>query len=486
MPPDQKPSAAAPKSLDDALHAYQEIETFLSLDEETVRLPLTVLVAALPPGAIHGPVPPEIAGAQVSITVDDLFFKLSKGRVTVTVRDITEALPPLLVAGGITANPAMEVKLPLAAVVAAVDPKLMREKMAARTHKANLSDLPDPFSSLKGALDNFARQGVTAQSAPVPPPAIPPRAPPTQPPAGTATPPVAVPPRPVAPVQPPVSVEPAASANLPPSHPPTAPAEPVPPPEPEVVTAPVAEHVTAATPSQAPKPRPPAREKVRLPAEQELDYLEPETLGGVNVNTATEEQLLTLRGLTPLLAKAIVAHRERNGQFESIFDLIAVPRLGRTTFRKMTGMPFNENHLHRRRKLSTLLGIPASKVGYLPEVAAAVICVPGLAGCVISDRDGLLLAESGASGFATAMSAVVPKMFRQMHDCMSVVEVGSVNSVSLCIRDRMFTIVSSDNLSLTVVHQTNRLTKTQIAMVRKIADELTWMLSHRAYVGKTI
>jgi competence ComEA-like helix-hairpin-helix protein len=225
---------------------------------------------------------------------------------------------------------------------------------------------------------------------------------------------------------------------------------------------------------------------VRLPAEQEHDYLEPESLGGVNINTAGVEQLLTLSGVTDLLARTIVSHREENGPFRSIFDLINVPRLGRTTFRRITGMPFSENHLHRRRKLSMLLGLPASKVGDLPEVAAALTRVPGLAGCVISDRDGLLLAESGAGDFATAMSAVAPKMFRLMYECMTVVNVGAVDSVSFCISERMFTIVSSDRLSLTVVHETNRLTKTQIVMIQKVAAELTWLLSHRAYVGKTV
>lgn len=236
----------------------------------------------------------------------------------------------------------------------------------------------------------------------------------------------------------------------------------------------------------APKPRMPAPKKVRLPDEDELDYLEPEALGGVNVNTANAEQLATLAGMTPFLAQAILDHREKNGPFRSIFDLINIPRLGRATFRRFTGMPYSKNHVHRRRKLALLLGIPASKVGDLPEVAAAVIRVPGLVGCVISDRDGLLLAQSGAGEFATPMSAVVPKMFRQIYECMAVVNVGAVESVSFCINKRMFTVISNDHINLTVVHETNRLTKARVVMVQKVTTELTWVLSHRAYVGKTV
>jgi competence ComEA-like helix-hairpin-helix protein len=253
----------------------------------------------------------------------------------------------------------------------------------------------------------------------------------------------------------------------------------------EAAKVPAAEPAPAAQAAPS-KPRPPARERVQLPAEQEMDYLEPESLGGVNLNTANVEQILTLSGVTPLLAQTIVDYRGKNGPFKSVFDLINVPRLGRGTFRKLTGMPFSENHLHRRRKLAMLLGIPASKVGDLPEVAAAIVRVPGLAGCVISDGDGMLLTEAGASGFAAAMSAVVPKMFRQMYECMAVVSVGNVKSVSLCIDDRMFTIIASERLSLTVVHETSKLTKAQIVMIQKIAEELGWLLSHRAYVGKTI
>jgi hypothetical protein len=207
-PPDPKQQANAPKSFDETLRALQEIGSFLEVDEETVQLPIKVLAAALPPGIVRTPVPPELADKPVLMTIRDLMFKLSKGKITVTVGDIMEVMPPQIVSGDASSIQAQEVRLPLPVVVAAVDPNVMREKMAAKTHRANLSNLPDPFSSLRGALDNFAKQGGTAQApvpppaapaTPVPPPAAPPKPAVAQMPSQPPIPPPAVPPRPVAP-----------------------------------------------------------------------------------------------------------------------------------------------------------------------------------------------------------------------------------------------------------------------------------------------
>lgn len=524
MAPDDKQSGNDSASIADILRAYQEIESFLGVDEETIKMPVKVLVAALPAGALRNPVPPEIADSTVPVTVKDLFFKLTKGKVTVTVKDIVEALPPQVTAGGTTINPTTEVKLPLSAVVAAVDPKALREKMAAKSHKADLNAIPDPFSSLKGALDSVSKKEEPKPAMPTPPPAAAPK--PIPVPAATAAPPPSIAPRPLTPpptqaappptqaveaTPPPAPVIPQPTAaptqaTTPPPPPPPTQVTPPPPPAAPVVPAPaevprtVVPEPQAAAPAaeikvpqppppaatQPPKPRVPPKPKPQLPPEDERDYLEPESLGGVNINTANAEQLTSLSGVTPLIARAIVQYREQKGLFRSIFDLINVERLGRSTFRRMTGIPYNKNHVHRRRKLALLLGMPSSKVGALPEVAAAISRVNGLAGCVISDRDGMLLAQSGSTEFAAAMSAVIPKMYRETNDSMSVVNVGSVESVSLCINRRMFTVVSSEHVNLTVMHEPRKVTWSKVLLVQRIAAELTWVLSHRAYVGKTV
>lgn len=51
----------------------------------------------------------------------------------------------------------------------------------------------------------------------------------------------------------------------------------------------------------------------------------------INVNTATREELESLKGIGPVKAQAIVEHRVRNGPFKSIEDLKKVPGIGAKT-----------------------------------------------------------------------------------------------------------------------------------------------------------
>jgi competence protein ComEA len=55
----------------------------------------------------------------------------------------------------------------------------------------------------------------------------------------------------------------------------------------------------------------------------------------VNINTATVEQLETLAGVGPALAKAIVEHRTKNGKFTKIEEIIKVKGMGEKKFLKI-------------------------------------------------------------------------------------------------------------------------------------------------------
>lgn len=48
----------------------------------------------------------------------------------------------------------------------------------------------------------------------------------------------------------------------------------------------------------------------------------------VNVNKATLEELITVRGIGPVMAKRIVEYRDKNGMFKSIDDLTQVQGIG--------------------------------------------------------------------------------------------------------------------------------------------------------------
>jgi len=74
---------------------------------------------------------------------------------------------------------------------------------------------------------------------------------------------------------------------------------------------------------------------------------------GVDVNTASAALLSRVSGIGPKLAKAIVAHREKHGAFESRDDLLAVSGLGAKKFEQAAGFlrirgrnPLDDSAIH--------------------------------------------------------------------------------------------------------------------------------------------
>lgn len=57
----------------------------------------------------------------------------------------------------------------------------------------------------------------------------------------------------------------------------------------------------------------------------------------INLNTATQAELDTLKGVGPVKAKAIVDYRTKNGPFKSVDDLEKVPGFGKKTVDSLRG-----------------------------------------------------------------------------------------------------------------------------------------------------
>ena len=55
----------------------------------------------------------------------------------------------------------------------------------------------------------------------------------------------------------------------------------------------------------------------------------------VNINTATKEELMTLKGVGKSMAESIIKYREDNGEFKEIDELKFVSGMGESKFSKI-------------------------------------------------------------------------------------------------------------------------------------------------------
>jgi competence ComEA-like helix-hairpin-helix protein len=393
-----------------------------------IALPLADILRLLPSAVVADGASAAAGDRSVTVRVEDLFAQLAKGRVRIRAAELARVVPREMVVPSAMADDETMVTLPLDAVVKAVGIERFRELMPTGASTDGVERLGDPFSE-------------STPSAEIEPDEAP-------------------------------SLEPAPAER--PAETPHAPA-------PEIRPSPVRETEPPFRPKVRPSIQPAPVPQTGGAGNEEWTW--EEVPGNVNINTASAPELLSLQGMTPRLAALIVRHRETHGSFSNIFSLQEIPGLGRKTFRRLTGMPLSARAYHRRRKLAQLLGVPVPAVGNLQAVADALSQQPGFAGCMISDADGLLVAQSGAAEVAEAMSAVVPRMARQVREAMSLLNAGQVDSVSVSIRGTLYTVVTSETMAMTAIHQEARITKKQLSLVRRVAREVGWLLSHRAYAG---
>ncbi len=98
-------------------------------------------------------------------------------------------------------------------------------------------------------------------------------------------------------------------------------------------------HTASAAPPAATMPAPAAAHPPSRPDDGEQHVAKKsarkELTGKLNLNTATEDQLMMLPTVGPAKAERIVAWRKKNGSFKRVADLRHVKGFGYRTFKKL-------------------------------------------------------------------------------------------------------------------------------------------------------
>jgi comEA protein len=72
-----------------------------------------------------------------------------------------------------------------------------------------------------------------------------------------------------------------------------------------------------------------------VPAAAMAQKAKPTSTEKVNINTASVDQLETLPGVGPAMAKKIVEHRSKNGKFSKVEEILNIKGIGEKKFQKM-------------------------------------------------------------------------------------------------------------------------------------------------------
>ena len=488
---DQVPVVSAPHdlpaSLETLVSGFSSIQSLLK-DDESVELPAVALLARLPE-AMRGPAWQNGSFPDTCLLVDQksLYEQLQKGRLQYPVEQFRKDLPP----GWLNSDAKGLVDLDLAQVVDAMPPEFFGE----------LAPVSSEMREISGMHDYFTPK---PQVMPPPAPAVS-AAPPAPP--DVATPVPASAPQPVAPVPVAVPVPMAviaaspvvptpATAIVSPVVPPAPPPEPVAAPivpAPVAVVAAVLEVVPAAVPATAvaesetglvvssakpavvePEPGPAGWDGV----ETRLDA------GGqsVDINLATLEDLLRLRGIGPSRAKQLLEYRQRIGRFSSIFDLAKVPGLGGAAFSKLTGLSLKQR-IDRHQALNRTLALPAGAVPSLAEITVAIAAVTGAAAGVLTNHDGMPLAVHGMEREeAEANAALTPQLFRRIGGYLRRFQPGiDGDALILPGSQGQLLLLAGDSICL-ILRFARPISRIACRKAIQIQGELDWLLGIRAVV----
>ena len=416
-------------------------------DLNSVELPLSVIAEALPTSYVN-------AGAvgdgtqKVGVNIEDLFSQLGKGKVATSLARLSENIPEGVLTSQAPGHFGDLIELPLDAIVMAIDPEELMRRTT--TQEADLPDLPDLFEP-----DAMASEAPVAEpaDAPAPEPAPEPTPAPEPPPT----------PEPVPEPEPTPEPEPE-------PEPEPVPAAPVPKPEPEFIPTPEPEPTPEPTPAavpQAPEPEPVAV-AAQLPTESATDDGLTISIMGVDINRASATELVkAFPGVGAKMAARIVQSRP----YGNMFELTGVSGIGARMFERLTGKVMPKASMDPM-VISRILGVDGDGVPGFAVVAENIAALSGIVGCILSQKDGYILASTRGNSQDPAIGAFAPQIFNRVATYLDSMEMAGVTTMTLFTSPHPMSLVKQDELFAIVFHGSGRFSRQRVELVESVMGEL--------------
>jgi len=455
--PDLPPSASelqSPESVDKALEMLKTIQEILHDEEDGVlAVPCRALLQNLPEN-LRGEKwqPYSFPDVALELPRDVTLKQLRKGRVSFPLNDYLPVLPE----GWVQAQPEAMVDFDLPTVVQAIPLEWLHPATIPSKQVEAVRHIPDYFKPAVGAAELAAAAAPALEAtAPITPaPTLPDVA---------AEQPLAMPT-----VEPPAAEFAAAAA---PALEATVPITPAPT-LPDVAAEQPLAMPTVEPPATAPRPLGPGEWSGVEPA---LDI----GVLSVDINRATEADLLCLPNIGPLRAQAILRYRQDHGPFASIFDLADVPGIGRRLFRQITGLSFRRTNRHE--VLNGLLGLPLGSHPTLSHLMVHIRDVLAAAGCVLSNTEGLALAASGLPDERTTRyAALVPQLFRRARRYLAALDPTPPGCLVIPTAEAPLLCYQVSNCFLIITLPAGSPLDPALKPAGAIAREIHWLLGCRA------
>lgn len=245
----------------------------------------------------------------------------------------------------------------------------------------------------------------------------------------------------------------------------------------------VAEHVKPEEP--AVKPRPSTRKKrtpIRAAGWDGIERSIDASPNGVDINTASVEDLVGLPGVGTSRAETIVTYRATHGGFESIFDLASIPGIGRSVFRRMTGLSL-KGSTKRHDKLNQLLGENAGKQLSLREIVEKLPEALRGTGAILTNREGISLAASGeAVEQADFYAALSSRLIQRNRKYMDRLAGSGADCMLLPASNPPLLLLNGYNVTIVLTLKQTSVPGRIVSRARSVAREVEWLMERRAVV----